>query len=150
MRILQFYQCDNPEYWIKKIAESDWNAGKHLAELLETDKLKQLCGEFSDVLMLTDDDKLISFCTLAEKDEIPDTDMKPWIGFVYTFPQYRGKRYIGKLINHACHIIAEYNYNALYISTDQKGLYENFGFTFTGIEKMSIYGDLSLIYKREI
>lgn len=150
MRILQFYQCDNPEYWIKKIAESDWNAGKHLAELLETDKLKQLCGEFSDVLMLTDDDKLISFCTLSERDEIPDTEMKPWIGFVYTFPQYRGKRYIGKLINHACHITAESNYNALYISTDQKGLYENFGFTFTGIEKMSIYGDLSLIYKREI
>ncbi|MBR3901187.1 MAG: GNAT family N-acetyltransferase [Ruminococcus sp.] len=150
MRILQFYQCDNPEYWIKKIAESDWNAGKYLAELLETDKLKQLCGEFSDVLMLTDDDKLISFCTLAEKDEIPDTDMKPWIGFVYTFPQYRGKRYIGKLLNHACHIATESNYNALYISTDQKGLYENFGFTFTGIEKMSIYGNLSLIYKREI
>ncbi len=150
MRILQFYQCVNPEYWIKKIAESDWNAGKYLAELLETDKLKQLCGEFSDVLMLTDDYKLISFCTLAEKDEIPDTEMKPWIGFVYTFPQYRGKRYIGKLINHACHIAAEHNYNALYISTDQKGLYENFGFTFTGIEKMSIYGHLSLIYKREI
>lgn len=150
MKIIRFYQCDNPEYWIKKIAESDWNAGKHLAELLETDKLKQLCGEFSDVLMLTDDDKLISFCTLAEQDEIPDTDIKPWIGFVYTFPQYRGQHYIGKLLNHACHITAEYNYNALYISTDQKGLYENFGFTFTGIEKMSIYGDLSLIYKREI
>ena len=100
--------------------------------------------------MLTENDNLISFCTLAEEDEIKDTELKPWLGFVYTFPKYRGKRCIAKLIEYACTKAIEAEYNALYISTDQKGLYENFGFEYTGISKMSIYGDMSMIYKRNL
>ena len=41
-----------------------------------------------------DNNKLISFCTYAELDEIQPTDLTPWIGFAYTFPEYRGNRYL--------------------------------------------------------
>lgn len=29
-----------------------------------------------------------------------DESMKSWVGFVYTFPEYRGNRYSEKLINY--------------------------------------------------
>jgi len=43
-----------------------------------------------------------------------------WIGFVYTFPAFRGKRLIAKLIDRACSCAKEDGYNAVYVSTDQK------------------------------
>lgn len=149
MKILHFYKTTNRCHWIAEIGKSDWRAGKYLAELLERDKLKELCGETTDVLLLADNDRLISFCTLAEQDEITDTDMKPWLRFVYTFPEYRGNRYIGKLIGHACTIAADRGYDAIYVSTDQQGLYEKSGFDYICC-KMSVYGDNSRIYKRKL
>ena len=150
MKIHNFYNTSDHCHWINEISKCDWNAGKHLADLLESNKFRQLCGDASDVLLLAENDRLISFCTLAEKDEIPDTNMKPWIGFVYTFHEYRGNRYIGKLIEQACVQAAEQGYDTVYVSTDQQGLYENFGFEYTGIVKMSIYGENSRIYKRKL
>ena len=51
--------------------------------------------------MLVDEDKLISFCTFAPKDDIQPTDLFPWIGFLYTFPEYRGHRYAQILLAYA-------------------------------------------------
>jgi len=45
--------------------------------------------------MLTDGEKLVAFCTFAPRDEIWPTDLTPWIGFVYTYPEYRGRRNAG-------------------------------------------------------
>ena len=149
MEILQFYKLSDTKPWVEKISESDWRAGKYLAELLEARKLKQLCGKSTEVLLLTENGCLLSFCTLAETDEIADSGLSPWIGFVYTFPEYRGKRLIGQLIDRACEIAAVSGQKAVYVSTDQQGLYENFGFTDTGMRKMTIYGEMSMIYKRE-
>lgn len=56
-----------------------------------------MVGETALVPMLLDGDKLIAFCTFALLDDIQPTDMSPWIGFVYTFPDYRGHRYVGML-----------------------------------------------------
>lgn len=150
MKIIEFYQHNAPVTWIDKIDESDWRAGKYLAELLKKNEFRKLCGENSEVLLLTENDKLLSFCTLSDQDEIPDTNMMPWIGFVYTFPQYRGNHYIGILFEYAHEKALKVGYNTLYVSTDQKGLYEKFGFEYTGIEKTSIYGELSMIYKRNL
>ena len=148
MDIIRLYKTPNLEKWTAEISKSDWRAGHYLAELITKNRLRELCGESTEVLLLVDDDNLVSFCTLAEQDEIADTDLKPWIGFAYTFPDYRGKRYIGRLIDCACELAARHGFDALYVSTDQKGLYENFGFDYTGTDKMSIYGEMSMIYKR--
>lgn len=53
--------------------------------------------------------------------EFSQTESKDyWIGFVYTFPAFRGKRLIAKLIDRACSCAKEDGYNAVYVSTDQK------------------------------
>lgn len=59
-------------------------------ELLGQETFFKATGENSKVLLLTDGDELISFCTYAEKDDIQPTDLSPWRGFVYTFPEHRG------------------------------------------------------------
>ena len=86
---------------LSEINKSDWRAGKYLYELLRDQKLKELCGESTRVLLLIDGDKLISFCTYAEQDDVREPSLTPWVGFVYTFPKYRGKRRVGKLLEYA-------------------------------------------------
>jgi GNAT superfamily N-acetyltransferase len=135
MKIIEYYSSNNQEYWLSKIKCSDWSAGKFLYELLKQDKLKELVGNNVKVLLLTDESELISFCTLSDIDDIETTELIPWIGFVYTFPLYRGHRYMGKLINYALDLAKSNGYSNVYISTDQEGIYEKYGFNFLKIMK---------------
>ena len=135
--------------WLAKIGDADWRAGKYLFQLLSDGQFKKLCGEKSKVFLLTQGDKLISFCSFAEHDNIPDTKLTPWIGFVYTFPAFRGKRRIGKLIEHIYDLAKAQGFKQLYISTDQKGLYENFGFSFLQI-MTDCWGGETLVYQMKI
>lgn len=95
MEIKEFYTADNQEHWLAQIKNSDWGAGQFLYTLLSENRLKELCGESTKVYLLTDDHNLVSFCALEELDDVRDTDLGPWIGFVYTFPRYRGHRHMG-------------------------------------------------------
>ena len=149
MEIKELSELENKSYWISKIKEADWSAAKYLADLLDSGDFYKLCGPSSKVFLLTDNTDLISFCTYAEKDDIQDTDLTPWIGFVYTFPQFRGKRRIGKLIEHIYRLAKSEGVQSLYISTDQQGLYENFGAIYACTLK-DIHGEDSLIYKLAI
>lgn len=98
--------------------------------------------------MLTDGDKLASFITLAERDCIDAPEYTPWIGFVHTAPEYRGRRCAGRLIEHACVTASSNAASRVYICTDHIGLYEKYGFTYLE-NRMSIYGEDSRIYVRE-
>ena len=151
MQIKEFFQLNDEDksYWLSKIGESEWAAGKYLYKLLKNDEFLNLCGNKSKVFLLTAGNDLISFCTYSEKDDIPNTDLTPWLGFVFTFPSFRGKRRIGKLIEHVYKLAKKDGYKNLYISTDQEGLYENFGFTF--FTKLKDYhNDTALVYKIDI
>ena len=149
MIIREISETENKDYWIGEIGKAKWIAGKYLCELLSTSDFYKLCGKSSKVFLLTDENNLVSFCTFAETDDIDDTELTPWIGFVFTFPQYRGKRNIEKLFNHIYPIAKSQGIKTIYISTDQKGLYENFGYTFyTTLKDRN--GDMSLVYKRDI
>ena len=99
MKIIDYYTTDDKLHWLNELGECDWDAGQYLHELLQSDSLKELVGENTRVLLLTEGDTLISFCTLAEKDDIQPTDLTPWIGFVYTFPAYRGQGLAWKLLD---------------------------------------------------
>ena len=145
MQIKEISEIENKEYWLSKIGEADWRAAKYLVELLESGDFYTHCGQSSKVFLLIDNLDLISFCTYAEKDEIPDTELTPWIGFVFTFPQFRGKRRIGILFEHIYRLAKNEGKKAIYISTDQPGLYENFGCTFK--EKLKErWGQDTLVY----
>ena len=130
MQVIKYYLSENQAHWLKEIGKGDWSAAELLHDWLEGDKLKQMCGDSTEVYMLTDGDKLVSFATLASQDEINAPELTPWIGFVYTFPTYRGHRNSGKLITHICDVLKSAGTEKVYISTDEIGLYEKYGFTF--------------------
>ncbi len=149
MNIIGYYSSENKEHWLSKIKESQWSAGKFLYKLLSEDTFKDTVGENSDVLMLTEGDELISFCTLAEKDDIQPTDLTPWIGFVYTYPQYRGYRHSGKLMIFAEEKAKAQGADSIYISTNHIGLYEKFGYEFFSVMK-DIDGEDSRVYTKKV
>lgn len=99
--------------------------------------------------MLTDEDKLISFCTYAEKDDIQPTERTPWIGFVYTFPKYRGHRYVGYLFQEIETLAKADNINEIFISTNHTGLYEKYGCEFYQMMK-DMGGEPSRVYIESI
>ena len=99
--------------------------------------------------MLVDEDKLISFCTFAPKDDIQPTDLFPRIGFLYTFPEYRGHRYAQMLLAYAESLATVMKCEYIYISTNHSGLYEKYGFEFYKTEK-NVNGEASRIYRKNL
>lgn len=130
MEVLEYYKSQNQEHWRNQISQGDWSAAKLLGTWLENGKLKKVCGDSAEVYLLTDCDNLMSFAVLAEQDEIDVPELSPWIGFVYTVPQYRGKRNAGRLIDHICSILKTGGIKKVYVSTEEIGLYEKYGFVF--------------------
>ena len=149
MKILDYYANDAQSCWLEEIKKSDWRAGQYLYELLRDHRLKELCGESTKVLMLTEDERLISFCTYAEQDDIREPSLRPWVGFVYTFPEFRGKRYMGNLLEYAESLARKEGREYIYISTGESGLYEKYGYSFWKMMK-DVNGEDSRVYRKEI
>ena len=148
MEILSYFETKNPAWWLKKIGESDWTGGQYLYDLLREGKFHDLTGTSSQLLLLVDGSSLASFCTYAERDDIPDSDLTPWMGFVYTFPAYRGRRLTGKLIRRVKELARADGKDAVYIATDHVGLYEKYGAVFLTEAKDARGGD-SRIYQMD-
>lgn len=142
------YSDKEHQLWIEKIRSCDWRAAKFLADLLEQNKFHEMLGEGSPFIMV-DGEKLVSFCTLTQKDCIEDDSLFPWIGFVFTVSEYRGHRYSGELIEFACNEAKKEDYDKVYIATDHIGLYEKYGFEYMD-SRTDIYGDESRIYYKEL
>lgn len=149
MQIIEYYSCDQTEYWLEQIKKSDWSAGQFLYELLNENKFKDTIGEKSKVLMLVNGNELISFCTYAEKDDIQPTVLTPWMGFVYTFPEHRGHRYMWKLFLEVKKLAKEENVHDIFISTDHIGLYEKYGCEFYQIMN-DMHGVPSRVYRMHV
>ncbi len=148
MRVLEYHKTADPAFWLRQIGKSDWRAGRYLAELLGEGRFHEYCGSQSRLLLLTEGSSLLSFCTYAERDDLP-TDLTPWIGFVYTFPEARGKRRMGKLFEHAYALAARDGFPCIYISTGETGLYEKYGCKFWKMMK-DHHGADTRIYRMEI
>lgn len=149
MQIIEYFSCEHPEYWLSQIKKSDWGAGQFLYELLSENKFKEAVGETSKVLMLTDGEELISFCSYAEKDDIQPTELTPWIGFAYTFPQYRGHRHLGRLFLEIEKLARAEKVHEVFISTNHTGLYEKYGCEFYQMMN-DMSGEPSRVYRKHI
>lgn len=149
MEFLEYFSSENKEHWLSKIEGCDWDAGKYLAYLLKTNGLFDLVGEGSRVLMLTDGDELVSFCTLAKYDDVQPTELTPWSGWIYTFPVYRGRRLAGKLLEYAENLARKDGAKALYISTNHDGLYEKYAYEFLKYEK-DVEGEDTKVYIKRL
>ena len=130
MEVIDLLENENKEYWINKLGECDWDAGVMLHRIVVNGEFFDTVGEGSKVLMLTDGGELVSFCTYSKVDDILPTELTPWMGFVFTFPKFRGHRYVGKLFEKVILLAKEDNYEKIYISTNHTGLYEKYGCEF--------------------
>lgn len=149
MEFLEYFSSENKKHWLSKIEGCDWDAGKYLAYLLKTNGLFDLVGEGSRVLMLTEGDELVSFCTLAKYDDVQPTELTTWSGWIYTFPAYRGRRLAGKLLEYAENLARKDGAVALHISTNHDGLYEKYGYEFLKYEK-DVEGEDTKVYIKRL
>ena len=134
---------------MNEIKRSDWGAAGFLYELLSKGSFFDAVGENSKVLLLTDGDELISFCTYAKKDDIQQTELTPWMGFVYTFTEHRGHHYVGLLMEEIERLARIDGVSEVYISTNHIGLYEKYGCIFK-TELNDMNGEPSRVYMKKI
>ena len=151
MEILEYYSLSQPDRdrWLERIKRSDWDAGQLLYWLLCSGAFRPLCGRTARVYLLTEGNDLVSFCTLAEQDDVRDTALGPWIGFVYTFPAYRGCRYVGRLLDRAFRTAGAEGAERVYISTGETGLYEKYGWRFDRLLP-DMNGGVSRVYVKDV
>lgn len=179
MRIIEYFEQTSrlQKYLREQIVQGDWRAAKFLYEVLDAERLKERYGESTRLLLLVeagpkeasteglqtgsgaDESKrpripeLLAFCTLAERDEIVAEemmpDMKPWIGFVYTYPEHRGNRFSEKLIQHACVLAKQDGYEKVYLSSNEIGLYEKYGFVF--LKRLhTVWGEETQVFDKKL
>lgn len=149
MEVISFYESDRQYHWLEEIKRSDWKPGAFLYELLSQETFFDTVGDSSKVLLLIDGDELISYCTYAQKDDIQPTELTPWMGFVYTFPEHRGHRYVGLLFKEIERLAQEEQVSQVYISTNHSGLYEKYGCEFL-TEMNDLDGNPSRVYVKKI
>lgn len=147
MQIIDYFQSRERQVWLNQIGQGDWVAAKFLAQLLRDSRFHQVLGE-GTLYLLADGDALVSFVTLTHQDCIDDKTMYPWLGFFYTFPEYRGHRLGGRLLDFAVRQAGKQGYPQVYIATDHIALYEKYGFTYLR-NQIDVYGTDSRIYIRK-
>ena len=147
MKIINYFESKNKPELIKKIEKCDWSAAKFLVELLTKGTFDETLGGWGKLYLLMDGEKLVSFLTFTGLDAVRDESLTPWIGFVFTVPEYRGHRYAGLLLNHVEQEAAGMGYPKMYIATDHVGLYEKYGYTYWE-NRTDIWGDdMRVLYK---
>lgn len=148
MEVISFHENDRQDHWLEEIKRSDWKPGAFLYELLSQGTFFDTVGENSKVLLLIDGDELISYCTYAQKDDIQPTELTPWMGFVYTFPEHRGHHYVELLFKEIERLAQEEQVSQVYISTNHVGLYEKYGCEFL-TEMNDLEGNPSRVYVKK-
>ena len=147
MQIINYFESENQAQLRKQISQCDWSAARFLVELLEKGTFFDTLGGWGELLLLMDGQQLVSFLTLTGQDAVRDERLTPWIGFVFTLPQYRHHRYAGRLIAHAEACAAAMGYCELYIGTDHVGLYEKYGYHYRE-NRVDCWGsDMRVLYK---
>lgn len=149
MRVFDFFDEAEQTAWTERIKACDWGAAKFLSELLEQRRFFEVLGDGGKLLIMAEGDKLVSFATLTKRDCIDDDSLYPWIGFVFTSPEYRGHRYSGQLIEEACRLAQAQGHRQVYIATDHIGLYEKYGFSYIET-RIDVYNEESRIYCKAI
>ena len=71
------------------------------------------------------------------------------IGFIYTFPAYRGKRLAGKILEKAEEFARLNGATYTHISTNHVGLYEKYGYKFFATMK-DIEGEDTRVYRKKL
>ncbi|MFB6454093.1 GNAT family N-acetyltransferase [Chitinophaga sp. Hz27] len=118
---------DGDELWesVTEYAKNcSWKAGPLLAKLMMT-------GGFSgwqSVFAAFEGQQIAGYCTITEKDFIPEVSYTPYIGFVFVGEQYRGRRLSEQMIRAALDYAKSIGFKEVYLVSREAGLYEKYGF----------------------
>ena len=147
MRIVEYFESDasTRQMLLLELRRCDWSAGRFLVRLLEENTYAKTLGGEGKLFFLLDGNSVVSFLTLTTQDCIDAPGMTPWIGFVFTFPEYRGRHHIGTLLDHARKCAAQKGSPFVFLATDHVGLYEKYGFSYWG-SRRDVHGEMSRVY----
>ena len=133
------------QYWEETISLAEncsWRAGPFLAEKMRKNEFQ----EWERVCAVCVDGKVAGFCTVAEKDELPEKyTFTPFIGFVFVDEAYRGNRLSEMMIQNAVSYARKAGYEKIYIMSGEIGLYEKYGFVKLG-DYETIYGTVDQLF----
>lgn len=149
MHIVNYFESIRQEELLKQIEQADWGAARFLVQLIREGTFAETLGGWGEVYLLMDGDKAVSFATLSAQDCIRDESMIPWIGFVFTYPEYRGQHMAGQLLDHIAEVAARRGYPKVYVATDHVGVYEKYGFAYLK-NQVSVWGDDDRVLVREL
>ena len=147
MEVLAVRQGDAE--WEKAISYAEqcpWKAGPYLANMMKNNSFL----DWERVIIAVEDDKIVGFCNLTEKDEIPpELPFTPFIGFVFVDENQRGNRISEKMINKACEYAKEIGYTEIFLMSSEHGLYEKYGFEKIG-EYMTIFDTTDQLFRKAL
>lgn len=147
---MQIYVMNKDHFlWEKTISFAEacsWKAGPYLADMMRSGKMTDI----ERVITACAGDEIIGFCTLSEKDELPDKyHYTPFIGFVFVDEKARGRRVSGKMIDAASEYALNTGYEYVYIISGEAGLYEKYGFEKIG-DVDTIYGSVEQLFQKKL
>jgi N-acetylglutamate synthase-like GNAT family acetyltransferase len=122
-----------------------WIAGPRLAQKMRVGDFKS----WERVFIAEHEGLIAGFCTLTEKDCLPDVDYAPFIGFVFVAEPFRGKRISQALILDAANLARQLHFQTVYIATREQGLYEKYGFVAFD-QKNDLWGEAELFLKYDL
>ncbi len=67
MQVIEYFSCDRPEYWLRQIEKSDWEAGRFLHELLSQKFSVILWGNIPKCYCLQMEMSLFRFVHIQKK-----------------------------------------------------------------------------------
>lgn len=123
-----------------------WKAGPYLAQRMRNNEFE----ETERVIVATENNKPVAYCTFSLRDELPETsEYTPFIGFMFVDETCRGKRLSEKLIEVASEYAKSIGYEAIYILSGEIGLYEKYGFVKISDEE-TIYGTVDQLFQKRL
>lgn len=126
--------------------ECSWRVGKALADKMEKNDFQS----WERVIVALDDDNIAGYCTVAEKDALPDGySYTPFIGFMFVDERYRGERISEQMINCATDYAKELGYQKVFVMSGEQGLYEKYGFMKLG-DFETVYGKMDQLFEKVI
>lgn len=143
IQIINYFEQNNiiKDKLLEQLQEPFWIGAKHLYENIISD------NQGGKVFMMYDydQDHIICFGTLHDFDEIESETLKPWIGSIYTFRPYRGNRYSEQLINYILKEAKEDGNEFVYLSSDNEGMYQKYGFELIDMMK-TVRGNTTQVF----
>jgi len=142
----------NPEYMEQAIAyfQSKWGNRRNMK--VYEDCIKNSIDAQNPIpiwYLLMDSDNIVGCAGLVTNDFISRMDLWPWLVALFIEKKYRGQHLGNLLISQIKEDVAEMGFEKLYLSTDHKGYYEKYGFSYIG-DGYHPWGESSRIYEIEV